>query len=127
MKPLELYSVSMDIPPPPLPGTAGRTPAPPGPLPCCSWPALPPAWPTPAPLGATGEHSLFGSPRKFLSDNGGELNNSEMRDLGGAFNIKIKTTSAESPWINGSCERLNAVVTLGIFAVGQFDVNKNRT
>ena len=54
--------------------------------------------------------SLFGSPRKILSDNGGEFNNSEMRDLGEAFNIKIMTTSAESPWSNGVCERLNAVL-----------------
>ena len=27
------------------------------------------------------------------------------------FNIKIKTTAAESPWSNGICERHNAIIT----------------
>ena len=54
--------------------------------------------------------ALFGSPRKILFDNGGEFNNGEMRALGESFNIKILATSAESPWSNGVCERLNAVL-----------------
>ena len=33
-----------------------------------------------------------------------------MRALGESFNIKILATSAESPWSNGVCERLNAVL-----------------
>ena len=53
---------------------------------------------------------VFGAPKKFLSDNGCEFNNAEMRELGEAFNIKIMTTSAESPWSNGACERQNAVI-----------------
>ena len=53
---------------------------------------------------------LFGAPKKILSDNGCEFNNSMMRDLGENFNIKIMTTSAESPWSNGVCERQNAVL-----------------
>ena len=53
---------------------------------------------------------MFGAPRKFLSDNGCEFNNKEMRSLGEKFNIKIMTTAAESPWSNGVCERLNAVL-----------------
>lgn len=52
----------------------------------------------------------FGAPRKILTDNGCEFNNSEMRTLGEAFNVKIMTTSAESPWSNGVCERLNGVI-----------------
>lgn len=52
----------------------------------------------------------FGAPGKILTDNGCEFNNEEMRTLGEAFNIKIMTTSAESPWSNGVCERLNAVI-----------------
>lgn len=54
---------------------------------------------------------LFGAPGKILSDNGCEFNNSEMRLLGEAFNVKILTTAAESPWSNGVCERLNAVLS----------------
>lgn len=53
---------------------------------------------------------MFGAPGKILSDNGGEFNNEEMRTLGEAFNIKIMATAAESPWSNGVCERLNAVI-----------------
>ena len=33
-----------------------------------------------------------------------------MREMGDVFGIKIMTTSAESPWSNGICERLNAVI-----------------
>ena len=54
--------------------------------------------------------ALFGAPDKLLSDNGGEFNNHEVRALGEAFNIKIMTTAAESPWSNGICERLNAEI-----------------
>ena len=54
--------------------------------------------------------TLFGAPKKFLSDNGCEFNNSEFRTLGEKFNIKILATAAESPWSNGVCERLNAVI-----------------
>ena len=53
---------------------------------------------------------VFGAPRKILSDNGGEFNNDQLRSLGEAFNIRIMCTAAESPWSNGVCERLNAVL-----------------
>ena len=36
--------------------------------------------------------SLFGAPRKFLSDNGLEFNNSDMRELGDLFGVKILAT-----------------------------------
>ena len=55
--------------------------------------------------------SIFGTPQKILSDNGGEFSNSEMRELSNIFFIKLLTTAAESPWSNGICERLNS--TLG--------------
>ena len=54
--------------------------------------------------------TVFGAPYKFFSDNGGEFCNSEMRELGEQFNIKLMNTAAESPWSNGVCERLNAVL-----------------
>ena len=57
---------------------------------------------------------IFGTPKKILSDNGREFDNSEMRDLGERFNIKIITTAAESPWSNGVCERQNAVIADGV-------------
>ena len=54
--------------------------------------------------------SIFGPPKKILSDNGGEFSNDSMREFGETFNIKILNTAAESPWSNGTCERLNAVL-----------------
>ena len=54
--------------------------------------------------------SIFGQPLKFLSDNGREYNNADIRELGEKFNIKIMTASAESAWSNGICERLNGVL-----------------
>ena len=53
---------------------------------------------------------IFGHPIYFLFDNGGEFINSEVEELCEKFNIKIKTTAAESPWSNGLCERANAIL-----------------
>ena len=55
--------------------------------------------------------AIFGSPHKFLSDNGGEFSNEVYRDLCENFNIFPATTAAESPWSNGTCERHNAVLS----------------
>ena len=44
--------------------------------------------------------SIYGAPRKFLSDNGGEFANAEFVSLCERFNISIRTTAAESPWSN---------------------------
>ena len=37
---------------------------------------------------------FFGSPSKFFSDNGGEFNNSEMKDLCDMYNIRLMYTAA---------------------------------
>ena len=55
--------------------------------------------------------AIFGSPYKFLSDNGEELFNEVYRDLCENFNIAPATTAPESSWNNGTCERHNAVLT----------------
>ena len=41
--------------------------------------------------------SLFGAPQKLISDNGGEFDSNEFRDLCENFNITVKTTPAYSP------------------------------
>ena len=41
----------------------------------------------------------------IIFDNGGEFNNSEMREVASILNIQLSSTPAESPWINGLCER----------------------
>ena len=53
---------------------------------------------------------LFGAPRTFHMDNGGEFANDEMRELGNQFGIRIKHTPAYSPWSNGLNERNHATV-----------------
>ena len=58
--------------------------------------------------------SVFGPPRKILTDNGGEFNNKIMREMGENFNIRVMCTAAEAPWSNGVCERLNAVLGNGV-------------
>lgn len=54
--------------------------------------------------------ALFGSPKKILTDNGGEFSNSEFRSMAENFNVEVMCTAAESPWSNGVCERLNVVL-----------------
>jgi len=54
--------------------------------------------------------SYFGTPRRFLADNGGEFANAEYREMCENLNIKMMKTAAESPWSNGVCERHNAVI-----------------
>lgn len=55
--------------------------------------------------------SVHGPPQKLFSDNGGEFNNEEVRDMAENFNIEVKTTPAYSPWINGLLERHNQTLT----------------
>ena len=54
--------------------------------------------------------ALFGPPKKFLMDNGGEFVNEKFIELAEAFNIRIMTTAAESPWSNGLVERHNGTL-----------------
>ena len=61
--------------------------------------------------------ALFGAPRKFLTDNGGEFNNEEFRSMCENFNTVVMCTAAESPWSNGICERLNAVLKDNVLKV----------
>lgn len=51
----------------------------------------------------------FGVMDEILSDNGGEFNSEETRDVASVLNLKVNTTAAESPFQNGLCERIHAV------------------
>ena len=53
---------------------------------------------------------VFGVMETILTDNGGEFNSDEMREVASVLNIEILTTAAESPFQNGLCERNHAVV-----------------
>ena len=52
----------------------------------------------------------FGSPTKFLSDNGGEFANEQYCEMNEKLGVETLTTAAESPFSNGMVERHNAVL-----------------
>ena len=68
--------------------------------------------------------SIFGAPRKFLSDNGGEFNNESFRSLAENFGIRVMCTAAEAPWSNGVCERLNCILEISVHKIKE-DVSCN--
>ena len=57
-------------------------------------------------------YNMFGAPRRFLADNGGEFANDKYRDMCENLNIEVLNTGAESPWSNGLVERNHACVDL---------------
>ena len=54
--------------------------------------------------------TMFGPPKKIMTDNGGEFNNENMKELCERYNIEATYTAAESPWSNGIVERLNGIL-----------------
>ena len=44
--------------------------------------------------------AVYGKVKKNLTDNGGEFINEELMTLCKAFNVKVHTSGAESPWLN---------------------------
>ena len=54
--------------------------------------------------------SIFGTPTRFLTDNGGEFSNEEMQLATNKLNIVHATTAAESPWQNELSKKNHATV-----------------
>ena len=54
---------------------------------------------------------VFGTPEKFLTDNGGEFANQQFLDLCESMNIQVHTTAAEAQFSNGLVERHNLVIS----------------
>ena len=52
----------------------------------------------------------FGSPKKMLSDNGGEFANDVLMEMNEKLGVETATTAAESPFSNGVVERHNAIL-----------------
>src|SRR6201990_1293693 len=50
--------------------------------------------------------SIFGAPERILSENGLEFQNEELKLMCERFSIRQLVTAAESPWSNGSCEKM---------------------
>ena len=58
--------------------------------------------------------ALFGKPKKFLTDNGGEYVNSSFMDLCEKLDVHVATTGAEAPWSNGLVERHHALLSSSV-------------
>ena len=58
--------------------------------------------------------NVFGPPKQFMTDNGGEYVNSSFVDLCEKFNVHIKTTGAEAPWSNGLVERHHSLLSRNV-------------
>ena len=63
--------------------------------------------------------SVFGVPRKVLTDNGRELQNEKMRNLTDTCDIEVITTAAECPFSNGRCERTVVLKEMNGEAMGE--------
>ena len=55
--------------------------------------------------------AIFGRPRRFLSDNGGEYNNYNFIDMCEKLGVHVITTGAEAAWSNGIVERHHALLS----------------
>ena len=55
--------------------------------------------------------SIFGNPKKFMADNGGEFANEEFNEMCQRFNVDVQNSAAESPWSNGIVERHHKMLT----------------
>ena len=53
---------------------------------------------------------IFGKPKQFWFDNGGEFSNTMMMEVCSKLDIKIHTTGSSSPWQNGYGEKHHYVV-----------------
>ncbi|CAB4061149.1 unnamed protein product [Lepeophtheirus salmonis] len=62
------------------------------------------------------------APKKFFMDNGWEFSNKEMVEHGENFNIRIRNTSAYSPFSNGLCERKNLILDIIISRLVEDDI-----
>ena len=66
--------------------------------------------------------SLFGAPQKVISNNGGEFDSNEFRDLCENFNMTVRTTPAYSPWSNSLCDKHNHMLTETVLKVKENNV-----
>ena len=54
----------------------------------------------------------FGVMKALMTDNGGEFNSDEVREITSILNVQLCTTAGESPFQNGLCERAHAIIDM---------------
>ena len=55
--------------------------------------------------------SIFGSPKRLFTNNGGTVISDEFYEMCDRFNIKVITTPSYIPWSNGLCKQHNHFLT----------------
>jgi hypothetical protein len=55
---------------------------------------------------------VFGVMKSIMTDNGGEFNSDETREVASLLNLEVCTSAADSPFQNGLCERVHAVTDM---------------
>lgn len=55
---------------------------------------------------------IFGVMGAIMTDNGGEFNSEEMREVASILNVMVCTSAGESPFQNGLCERVHSVTDM---------------
>ena len=58
--------------------------------------------------------SIFGRPKTFMSDNGGEYNNLNFIEMCEKLGTHVVTTGAEAPWSNGLVERHHTLLARNV-------------
>ena len=58
--------------------------------------------------------SIFGAPKRILSDNGGEFCNRQFYDMCDNLNILFMNTAAEAHWSNGLVEKHNDLISMTV-------------
>ena len=61
----------------------------------------------------------FGGMEAILTDNGGEFNADEIREVASILNVEVLTTAAYGPFQNGLRERNHAVVDMMLMKLGE--------
>ena len=61
--------------------------------------------------------AVFGSPKRILSDNGGEFANRQFMDMCDNLGIEFMTTAAEAHWSNGLVEKHNDLLGLAVYKI----------
>lgn len=56
--------------------------------------------------------AYFGNFKSAFSDNGGEFNSGEMREISSQLGVELLTTAGASPWQNGLCEKNHQIVDM---------------
>lgn len=68
--------------------------------------------------------SIFGPPKRILTDGGREFQNEEFVEFTECYGIELICTSSESPWSNGKCEKMVGLLKEGLKKLKEDGLNE---